>query len=389
MNLFFSILNCFSSSKKIFLYSVFCISFFNGLFSQIITFDEWKNFSDPSLMPAEVHLQNSNNNLDLVKFKDRFYVVFRTAPTHFPSKKATMYIISSTDFKKWDFEYSINMQSDLREPRFAIWHDSLYCYCFQGGKKWYKFEPKQLFVTATSGNKLWTLPASIGLDGFVPWRLRIKNDVLLLSAYNGKNLYNKAHQNELRLFKSKDGRRFAAISKEPQINVDAAEEGEFIFDSTGTLYSVVRLEGYGGLICKANKDSIYNWHYVRTKYKYDSPLFFEHTNDIYLISRRNLDGATDRSREGKKAHRTYNLVRYSLTRKKTALFKLNKNDLSLTHILDFPSTGDCSFAGIEKLNDTDYLVMNYSSDISKKEKIWLRGQEGKTYLYWSVLHIKK
>ncbi len=380
--------DCFSFFKINFLLTILYFFSYGTSSAQNITFDDWKKFSDPAIMPAEVILQNSCNNLDIIKFKDRYYNAFRTAPTHFASKKTRMYIISSADFKKWDFEYEINTESDLREPRFAIWHDSLYFYCFKGGTKRFKFEPKELFVMATIGNNHWTSPASTGMDGYVPWRLRIKGGKLLLSAYYGKNLYNNKHQSELRLFSSADGRHFKPISKEPQINVKTAEEGEFIFDSIGTLYSVVRLEGYGALICKASKDSIDKWHHVKSKYKYDSSLLFEHKNDIYLISRRNLDGPCDRSKEGKKPHRVYNLVRYSLTKKRTSLFKLNKNDLSLTHILDFPSTGDCSFPGIQKLNDTDYLVMNYSSDISKKERIWLRGQEGKTYLYWSVMHFR-
>jgi hypothetical protein len=375
-------------SKRIFIAVFFFFSLFNFLSSQTITYDTWEKFSIASQMPAEVHLQNSNNNLDLVKFKNRFYVAFRTAPTHFASPKTTLYVVSSTDYKKWEFEYELNVQADIREPRFAIWNDSLYLYCFKGGTKKFRFEPQELLVTSTSEGKSWIPASSVQLDGYVPWRLRIHNNELLLSAYYGKDLYNNKHQSDLRLFKSTDARHFKPISKEPQINVKTAEEGEFIFDSTGTLYAVVRLEGYGALVCKADKDSIDKWHFVKTKHKYDSSLLFEHKNDIYLIARRNLDGPCDRSAEGHKPHRAYNLVRYSLTKKRTALYKLDKATLSFTSVLDFPSTGDCSFAGIQKLTDTDYLIMNYSNDISHKEKIWLRGQFGKTYLYQSVLHIK-
>jgi hypothetical protein len=83
-----------------------------------------------------------------------------------------------------------------------------------------------------------------------------------------------------------------------------------------------------------------------------------------------------------------NLIRYSSTRKKTALFKLDKEQLEMKPILDFPSTGDCSYPAIQQLNEHDYLLMNYSSDINKKEKNWIRGQLGKTYIYWTVLHMK-
>ena len=382
-----SFVSCFGFSKKIII-AVVCILCGTIASSQNITYDSWQKLSTQELMPAEVKLRKSNNNLDVVQFKGRFYTAFRTAPSHFASSKTKMYVISSIDLKKWDFENVIEPGSDIREPRFAVWGDSLYLYCFKGGTKAFKFEPREVIVVASLGNKQWTSPASIGLDGYVPWRLRVHNSTLLLSAYYGKDLYNSKHQSDLRLFKSVDARHFVPVSKEPQLNVQTAEEGEFIFDKSGTLYAVVRLEGYGALVCRSEKDSIDKWKYVKTKHKYDSSLLFEHNNEIYLIARRNLDGACDRSGENKRPHRVYNLVRYSLTKKRTALFKLDKQSLYLKPLLDFPSTGDCSFAGIQKLNDSDYLVMNYSSEITKKEKIWLRGQYGKTFIYWTILHMK-
>ena len=358
-----------------------------SLFAQNIHFDPWQKFSDQSLMPSNVILQKSNNNDDIILFKGRYYVGFRTAPSHFASKKTRMYVVSSVDFKTWDFEYCLNTQSDLREPRFVEYHDSLYFYCFKGGTKWYSFEPEKLFVMSTAGNKKWTEPSGMGMDGFVPWRLKVRNDTILFSTYYGKDLYNDKHKSDLRLYFSTNGREFKPLSIEPQVSVKTAEEGEFDFDRAGTLFGVVRLEGYGALIVRAEKDSIDKWHCVKTKYKYDEPLLFEHKDEIYLVSRRNLDGPCDRAKEGKKSRRMHNLIRYSFTKKCTTLFKLNKNDLTLSHIMDFPSTGDCSFPAIQKVNETDYILMNYSSDITKRKKNWINGQTGKTYLYWTVLHM--
>jgi hypothetical protein len=361
-----------------------------NLTAQTITFDTWQNLTVQENMPAPVVLQHSNNNLDLVKFKERFYVAFRTAPTHFASSKSTIYVISSPDLKTWKYEYTIFRASDLREPRFAVLKDSLFLYCFRGGTKLFKFEPQEILVTTTAGDYRWTNTYNIGLDGFVPWRLRNRNDTLFLSAYYGKELYNNKHQSDLRLFTSQDGRAFTPISKAPQIDLQTAEEGEFIFDKNNDLYATVRLEGTGSLVCKADKDSIGKWNYKRYKYKFDSALLFNHEEDIYLVSRRNLDGNIDKNEESKKRHysRMDNLIRYSSTRKKTALFKLDKEQLEMKPILDFPSTGDCSYPAIQQLNEHDYLLMNYSSDINKKEKNWIRGQLGKTYIYWTVLHMK-
>ncbi|WP_295669934.1 hypothetical protein, partial [uncultured Mucilaginibacter sp.] len=162
----------------------------------------------------------------------------------------------------------------------------------------------------------------------------------------------------------------------------------FIFDKSGNLFATVRLEGTGALICSADGTCLYNWKKVRLKTKFDSALLFEHDDDIYLVSRRSLDGDIDKlkNRTTETKRRARNLIRYSITRKVTALYKLNKKDLSVTLVTDFPSTGDNAIPGISKLDNDNYVLMNYSSDIHGKKKNWIRGQLGKTYIYWTTLH---
>ncbi len=366
---------------------IFCFLTVIG-FSQQIKFDEWQNLTTSGKLPAKCIIQHSNNNLDLVKFHDKFYLAFRTAPTHFASKKATMYVVSSTDLESWTFETEIKLGCDVREPRFAIYHDTLNLYFFRGGTRTFRFEPKEIFVLRKSEKSTWTEKQSVNLDGFVPWRVRERKDTLYLSAYYGKNLYNSKHKSNLRLFWSTDALALKPISEEPQIDILSAEEGEFIFDKEGNMFSTVRLEGTGSLVCKADKNSLHNWEKKRSKTKYDSALLFDHNQDIYLVSRRNIDGEIDKvkNRRNEKQGRINNLIRYSITKKVTALFKLNKTDLTLSHITDFPSTGDCSYAGISKVNDDNYVLMNYSNNINGRKKNWISGQLGKTYIYWTKLH---
>lgn len=360
-----------------------------SLHAQEIKFDEWKNFTTSGKIPPQCKIQKSNNNLDLVKYKDRYYLAFRTAPTHFASKKVVIYIISSKDLETWEYESEIKMGRDIREPRFIVYHDTLNMYMFTGGKKLFKFEPNEILITRTAGNKTWSATKSVNLDGYVPWRVRERNDTLYLSAYYGRNLYNNGHKSDLRLFYTKDPTSWKKLSVEPQVDVLAAEEGEFIFDKKGDMYATVRLEGNGSFICKADKSNIANWQKIRSKYKYDSALLFDHNDDLYLISRRNLDGEVDKAKHrgaNEKKGRIRNLIRYSTTRKVTACFKFNKNDLSLTHITDFPSTGDTAYPGMVQLDKDTYLLMNYSSDYNKHKKNWIRGQFGKTYIYWTKVH---
>jgi len=361
------------------------------LFAQTITFDDWKNLTTSGKLPPECELQRSNNNLDLIKFNGLYYLVFRTAPTHFASKKSTMYVVSSPDLETWKYETKIAPGCDLREPKFAVYHDTLNLYFFTSGTNFFKFEPHQLMVCRTVGGGFWTTSQSVNMDGFVPWRVRERKDTLYLSAYYGKNLYNGGHKSNLRLFYSTDALNWKPISVEPQVDILSAEEGEFIFDKSGNLFATVRLEGTGALICSADGKCLYNWKKIRLKTKFDSALLFTHKDDIYLISRRSLDGDIDKlkNRTNETKRRARNLIRYSITRKVTALYKLDKKNLSVTHILDFPSTGDTAFPGISQLDENNYVLMNYSSDIHGKKKSWIRGQLGKTYLYWTKLHFSK
>lgn len=377
-----NILNRWATLSLLLLSSVF-------LFSQKVSYDEWKNLTTSGKLPKECKLQRSNNNLDLIKFKGRYYLAFRTAPTHFASRKSVMYVVSSADLDAWKYETEIVPGRDLREPKFAVYHDTLNLYCFTASTNMFKFDPQQLLVCRTVGEG-WTKPQSVNLDGFVPWRVRERKDTLYLSAYYGKNLYNNGHKSNLRLFYSTDALNWRPVSEGPQVDILSAEEGEFIFDKRGDLYATVRLEGTGALICSADASSIYNWKKVRIKSKFDSALLFERNDDIYLVSRRNLDGDIDKvkNRKNETQRRARNLIRYSITRKVTSLYKLDKKNLEMTLVTDFPSTGDNAFPGISKLDDNNYILMNYSSDIHGKKKNWIRGQLGKTYLYWTKLHFE-
>jgi hypothetical protein len=212
-----------------------------------------------------------------------------------------------------------------------------------------------------------------------------------MSAYYGKNLYNNKYKSDLRLFYTTCATRFQPYSIDPQIDADHAEEGEFIFDKKGDLFATVRLEASGALICKGDNNNIGSWKKVKSKNKYDSALFFDHNDDLYLVSRRNNDGPMNRYSDSvlTKRQKLHNMIRYWFTTKVTSIFKLNKQDLSLSLVSDMPSTGDTAFPGIVKEDDNHYILMNYSSNIKGRKKNWITGQLGKTYIYWTRMSFDK
>ncbi len=365
---------------------IYFLALFTDLFSQKISTTEWKQFIPSKAIPQNIKCKNSNNNLDLVEFNNIYYVAFRTAPTHFASKKTKLYIISSTDFKTWKYETEFFVTADMREPRFVVFKNQLHFYFFEGGTKMFKFEPKYIW-TSVLNDTGWCTKIKTNLDGFVDWRFRTYDNKLYLSAYYGVNIYNDAHLANLRLFTSEDGINFEQISEQPQVATKGAEEGEFIFDKQGNIWSTVRLEGSGSYLCFASKDSIDKWSKKFSKLKYDSALMFEKDDDIYLVSRRHIKGNATEIEFPNKKQRRKNLVSYSFSKKVTALFKINKEKMEIEHIMDFPSTGDTAFPGIAKKDDSTFYILNYSSNIHKRDKIWIGGQLGKTYIYQTELTI--
>jgi hypothetical protein len=335
-------------------------------------------------LPERVKVQKAVNNVDLTLYKGRYYLAFRTAPTHFASPKVRLYIVSSADMEHWDYEWEVHLGSDMREPRFLQMNGKLMFYFFQGGEGMFTFHPRHVYGVEKVDTG-WSMRLLPGMDGFVPWRFHTYKGKALLSAYYGVGLYQKGHQGNLRLFASNDGWDWKPISECPQSSRPGAEEGEFNFDNQGDLWGTIRYEGGGGAIVHATADNLSTWHAFNTKFKYDSALLLNHQGRLYLVARRNLDGAADRKYEKNKDHpernRLNNMLRYSLTRKSTAIYQMDTAKKEMIHLLDLPSTGDNSFAGVAPRPDGTYWLVNYSSDFTKRPKNWIRGQLGKTYLY--------
>lgn len=351
------------------------------------TYSEFRQMIPGPYLPENVFPLDANNNLDAFCYENHYYLAFRTAPSHFASDKVKMYIIRSKDNINWSFEDSIVMHTDLRECRFFELKGELFMCFFEAGDKWNKFEPRHMHMGKRISAGEWNWSQLEGMDGFVPWRVRVRKDTAYMSAYNGIGLYSSAHPGDLRLFWSTDAYTWKPISEKPQVTLPNAEEGAFVFDQEGNIWANIRMEGDGSAVAFAKKGDYANWKVKVCDYKYDSALLFESFGEIYMIARRNLDGAFNKAPKffPDNLRRIYNLIRYSLTKKVTALFKLDKEAMTWSALLDFPSTGDNAFPGLIQISDTEWYIYNYSSDIHGAAKNWIKGQLSKTFIYTSKL----
>jgi hypothetical protein len=344
-------------------------------------------------LPAPVKCLRSNNNLDIVNFDGKIFLAFRTAPTHFAGTKTHMYIVSSKDQKKWDFEAEVFMGSDMREPRFLVLGNKLMFYYFQAGKSIVAFSPQHIYAMERKGPGEWTKPVPVFEQGCVLWRSKLIDGKPYITTYCGEGEYTGGNSTlKIYLLTTSDGYKFTPVNPSRPVIATGGSETDFEIDSKGNLYGVIRNEGGDGKtwashVCKAPAGDLTNWSCVETPYKPDSPLVFKHDDDIYVIGRRSLDGAFDKGDRwmADSVESLYYLARFWWTKKRTCLYKLDKDSLALVPVLDFPSKGDTSFAGLIKQDNDHYLMYNYSSDPNGKDRVWMSGQLHKTFIYSTVI----
>lgn len=345
-------------------------------------------------LPPAVTCMRANNNLDVIRYQGRLFLAFRTAPTHFASSKTKLYIISSSDGRKWELEAHIHIGADMREPRFLELNGRLFFYFFEAGKNPLSFSPQKVWSMERAENGEWSRQEVKGLEGCVLWRAKVRNGTAYATVYcGGENMYKLGNEAiDILFLTTSDGIHFAPVNAEKSVVVRGGSETDFEFDTDGALYAVVRNEGgdgesWGGKVCKAEPEDITNWRCKPTSFKYDSPLMFRRNGDIYLIARRNLDGEFDKGIRWlpDSLETIYYLGRYWFTKKRTSIYLLDKNNLTFSLVADLPSKGDTSFPAIVQISENEYLLYNYSSPPDGKDRFWLSGQLHPTIIYSMVL----
>lgn len=287
----------------------------------------------------------------------------------------------SQDLSIWVCDTSLCLGRDLREPRWLVWKDSLYLYFFVGSRSSWRFDSEGMVGAVRAMTGRWDT-FHIGWAGWVPWRARSRDSIAYLSIYWGRNLYSLWHRAQVRLLQSVDGRRWHPITTPPQLSLPHATETDFWIEPDGRLWAITRSEGRGSYLSYAvHPESV--WKATPLEYKYDSPLLFKVPDGLYLIARRHVLGEADRAPWFFPAilRRYYNLALYSLSRKRTALYRIDTLEREVVWIKDLPGWGDTAFPAIYPDSGQEFVLINYTSPLSGKDVWWIRGQLGRTILY--------
>ena len=251
-------------------------------------------------LPAEVVVQDANNNLDVLEVDGRVFLAWRTAPSHFASADAMLHVVSSTDEQTWRHETSIQLGTDLREPRLMYLKESrrIFLYFAVLGEIPTAFEPQGTQYVVRDDEGHWSDPEWLRQDDFIPWRIKSERNQPQLMGYTGGGAIYDPKEGfpalEIEWLTTQDGVSWDPIVEDmPVVHTGGASEADFTYQDGGDLVVVARNEagdsfGFGSLICTAEKGNLAAWQCAHDLRKFDSPLLFDRAGRYWLIARRNL-----------------------------------------------------------------------------------------------------
>lgn len=341
-------------------------------------------------VPAEVVVQDANNNLAVTRHEGRVFLAFRTAPSHFASADTVLYVVSSEDERTWRFEGAFARGTDVREPQLVSTEAGLWLSFAELGTNLLDFEPQGTFRTFYEGPGAWTEPEPWGPEGFIPWRVKPLADGRwhLFGYVGGENIYDPGGEPvRVHWWTSDDGVDFAPAFGDGVVLEGGGSETDAVLLEDGSLVAVVRNEsgdadGFGSKICTAPADDLGTWSCAADARKYDSPLLLQGPSGVWLVGRRTLgnDGAYDLGDTDlpMDVRALKNQYAYWQDPKRCSVWSVDPAARAVTWAADLPSKGDTCFPDSLDDGDDSWIVYNYTSDPEGPDVGWQVGQTGLT-----------
>jgi hypothetical protein len=362
-----------------------------------------KQMLDPQL-PDELVLNRSNNNVGLAVFNGRRFIAFRTAPTHFASKKTRMIILSSgDDGQSWQLEKELWVGADIREPFFLNFKNRLFFTFMVLGKKMLSFDPQRAMRIEYLGQTgKWSQPEQILEPHEMVWEIKSRNGEAWMTSYVGEHYKSGTSKIHVNFRHSHDGITWEPVRKDgnPTVYIGGVSEVGFDFDPEGNLWAVTRNEdgdqsGWGSHIVTASASDLGDWQFPKRSnpIRHDSPRMFQWNGELFLIARKDFGGNYDRGfrRLGFGFQKWIYLLRYWFTSKTTVISWLNRSTGQLEEVAKLPGNGDTAFPSIVQLDDNTFWVANYTNSLGHPRMPWVRGQLTRkgTWIYTVEVKFKK
>ncbi|MHC4205662.1 MAG: hypothetical protein ACYSTT_13495 [Planctomycetota bacterium] len=313
------------------------------------------------------HNGQHNAFTDLVRFKGKFYLTFRSCPDgHMVHPTSSIIILSSTDTKQWKQVHRFSVEKrDTRDPHFLVFNGKLFVYTgtWYSGETTLKYEDydlnKHLGYAAWSEDGLkWHSPIMLeGTFGHYIWRANTYNEKAYLCGRRKKNFAvaprGEGPTVESAMLESDDGLIWRTRTLFQEVRGD---ETAFQFEADGSVIAVGR-RGRDKAQLLRSRPPYTQWQRKELDRYIGGPLLVRWGNRYVVGGRKTID---DRG-------------------PKTSMCWLVNEKLH--EFAELPSGGDNSYPGFVEINPSRAVMSWYSSH----EK----GAEGKaiTAIYMADLEI--
>ena len=285
---------------------------------------------------------------DLVRFRGKYYLTFRSCPDgHMVHPTSSIIILASDDAKSWRQVHRFHVDKrDTRDPHFLIFKEKLFVYtgtwyCGDGSPAASDYNINQHlgYAVWTEDGDAWGDPTMLeGTYGHYIWRAAVFGGKAFLCArrkHEFAELSDRSQKDrimESAMLESDDG---LIWKKRALFQEQDGDETAFLFQQDGSVIAVARRGGKNAELCRS-QPPYKSWRRTDLGRYIGGPLLAE-WGDFYLV------GGRKRDENG-----------YV-----TALYWLQ--DGRLFQFAELPSGGDNSYPGFLQLAPDKALVSYYSS----------------------------
>ncbi len=287
---------------------------------------------------------------DLTAFKGRYYCAFREGSGHIPGLNGLIRVIESEDAQNWRSVALLDeSRVDLRDPKLSVTPDQRLCVnmggSFYHGTTRLKMESRVSFSNQDGRNfsppQPIPMPASIRTDMDWLWRVTWHEG----TAWAAVQQVAAGQPRALQLVRSGDAQTWEAVHTMP---VPHPSETTLRFLHDGRMLALIRRSGpapsFGWL--GLSKPPFTDWEYKELDRALGGP------NIVQLPGGRWLGASRGAG-------------------KKMLIFLLEVNQAKVTPVIELPSEGDCSYAGLVVEPEKQRVLVSYYSSHETKTAIYL------------------
>lgn len=281
---------------------------------------------------------------DMIRFRDRFYLTFRSCPDgHGVHPTSSIIILESRDRREWKQVHRFRVpKRDVRDPHFLIFKDRLFVYtgawyCGDSSPKTYEYNTHLGFACFSDDGRKWSEPTMLeGTFGHYIWRAAAHDGVAYLCARR-KHLFAETPRSmrsdvESAMLESDDG---LIWRKRALFQPTMGNETAFVFEPNGEVVAVSRYSNDNSQLSRSQPPYT-KWRRTDLDRYIGGPMLAK-WGDRYLVGGRKNTGP----------------------RPTTTLYWLIDGELK--EVAELPSGGDNSYPGFVPLDSNRGLVSWYSS----------------------------